>query len=136
MASDELRKVLQKSHDEVLRAVPEALKTEGFGVLTEIDVQETLKKKLGAEFRRYRILGACNPPLAKQALEHDLEIGRFLPCNVVVYEDDEKRTVVSAVDPRETVAAHGNAAMRELADTVRQKLARALTHLVQMESMR
>jgi len=129
MTNGDLRKVFAKSHEEVLRAVPEALKTEGFGVLTEIDVQDTLKKKLGADFRRYRILGACNPPLAKQALESDLEIGRFLPCNVVVYEDDAKRTVVSAIDPRETVAAHGDAAVRELAETVRQKLGRVLVQL-------
>ncbi len=125
-----MRKVLQASFDEALARIPEALKTEGFGVLTEIDVKETLKKKLDVDFRRYKILGACNPPLAKRALDADLEIGRFLPCNVIVYEDDQRRTVVSAVDPMQMVAqAPGDAALAELAMTVREKLARVIARL-------
>lgn len=115
------------SFEEARAKVTEALKTEGFGVLTEIDVQATLKKKLDVDFRRYRILGACNPPFARQALEADLEIGRFMPCSIAVYEDDERRTVVSAVDPTVSMVAAGDTpALRALAATVRDKLARAV----------
>ena len=125
-----LQRVLTTSFDDVLARMPEALKTEGFGILTEIDVQATLKKKLDADFRRYRILGACNPPFAKQALELDLEVGRFMPCSVAVYEDDAHNTVVSVVDPTQTLVLGGeSAAMRELAVSVREKLARALSRL-------
>jgi uncharacterized protein (DUF302 family) len=111
----------------VLAVIPEALKTEGFGILTEIDVKATLKKKLDVDFRRYRILGACNPPFAKEALDADLEIGRFMPCNIAVYEDDRRRTVVSAVDPMESMKSAGETpALRDLAAAVREKLARAV----------
>jgi uncharacterized protein (DUF302 family) len=127
---DPLRRVLGSSFDDVLARVPEALKSEGFGVLTEIDVKETLKKKLDVDFRRYKILGACNPPFAKQALDADLEIGRFMPCNVVVYEDDARRTVVSAVDPLQSMTAAGETpALRALATAVREKLGRAIARL-------
>ena len=125
-----LRRVLQTSFDETLAKMPEALKSEGFGILTEIDVKETLKKKLDADFRRYKILGACNPPFAKRALETDLEIGRFMPCSVAVYEDDQHRTVVSAVDPIQSMMAAGEApGLRELATEIRAKLGRALAKL-------
>ena len=124
---DTLRKVLDRDFDEVLAGIPEALKTEGFGILTEIDVKATLKKKLDVDFRRYRILGACNPPFAKKALDADLEIGRFMPCSIAVYEDDQHRTVVSAVDPMESMKSAGETpALRELATAVREKLARAV----------
>ncbi len=124
---DTLRKVLPKSFDEVLAKIPEALKSEGFGILTEIDVKETMKKKLDVDFRRYRILGACNPPFAKKALDADLEIGRFMPCSIAVYEDDQHRTVVSAVDPVVSMHSSGETpALRELATAVREKLARAV----------
>jgi len=124
---DALRKVLSSSYDDVLAKIPGALASEGFGILTEIDVQQTLKKKLDVDFRRYRILGACNPPFARQALEADLEIGRFMPCSIAVYEDDERRTVVSAVDPTVSMVAAGDTpALRALAATVRDKLARAV----------
>ena len=126
---NELKRTVPTSFDEVRAQIPEALKTEGFGVLTEIDVQETMKKKLGADFRRYRILGACNPPLAKQALDADLDIGRFLPCNVVVYESDAGTTVL-AVDPMSTVAAaKGDARMQSLATDVRGRLERVLERI-------
>jgi uncharacterized protein (DUF302 family) len=108
--------------DEALSRIPEALKAEGFGVLTEIDVQQTLKKKLDVDFRRYRILGACNPPFAHRALQRSLDVGMLMPCNVIVYEDDEGRAVVSAVDPMQTLAAQGDAEMRPLAEAVQQKL--------------
>lgn len=94
-----LRKQLTCSYDEALARVPEALKTEGFGVLTEIDVKQTLKNKLDVDFRPYKILGACNPPLAHQALSTTLEVGAMLPCNVVVYQGDDGRAVVHAIDP-------------------------------------
>jgi uncharacterized protein (DUF302 family) len=127
---DPLRRVLRSSFDEARLQIPEVLKTEGFGVLTEIDVQGTLKKKLGADFRRYTILGACNPSFAKQALEADLEIGRLMPCNVVVYEDDEHRTVVSAIDPVQSMAAAGETPeLRTMATAIREKLARAIGRL-------
>ena len=87
-----IQKTLDLGFDEALAKVPEALKAEGFGVLTEIDVQATLKKKLDVDFRRYRILGACNPPFAHQALQHSLDVGMLLPCNVIVYETDDRKT--------------------------------------------
>ena len=97
-------------------------------MLTEIDVRETLEKKLGVGFRQYKILGACNPPLAHQALSQKLEIGVMLPCNVIVYEGDDGRAVVTAVDPMQTVA-HEDPDLRGIAETVRGKLQRVLASL-------
>lgn len=128
-ASYGIRKVLARPFDEVLARVPAALQSEGFGILTEVDVRDTLKKKLGVEFRRYRILGACNPPLAHRALEAELEVGLMMPCNVVVYEEGTDRTAVVAVDPLQTMAAHGDPVLRELATAVRTKLEKALAQL-------
>jgi uncharacterized protein (DUF302 family) len=122
-----LRRVVSASYDDVLAQLPDALKSEGFGVLTEIDVRDTLRAKLGVEFRRYKILGACNPPLAYRALEAELAIGVMLPCNVVVYEDGDQ-TVVLAVDPMQTIAA-GSDKLRPIADEVRGKLARVLERI-------
>jgi uncharacterized protein (DUF302 family) len=124
-----IQKTLDLGFDEALAKVPEALKAEGFGVLTEIDVQATLKKKLDVDFRRYRILGACNPPFAHRALQHSLDVGMLMPCNVIVYETDDKKSVVSAVDPMQTMAAQGDPAMRPLAEQVRQKLQRVIDSL-------
>jgi len=129
VASLGIQKTLDMNFDDALARVPEALKAEGFGVLTEIDVQGTLKKKLDVDFRRYRILGACNPPFAHQALEHSLDVGMLMPCNVIVYETDEGRTRVSAVDPLQTMAAQGDPDMRPLAEAVRQKLQRVIDSL-------
>lgn len=123
------RRELKAGYDETLAKIPEALKAEGFGILTEIDVKETLKKKIGVDFRRYKILGACNPPLAHQALSAETEIGLMLPCNVIVYETDEGRTVVSAIDPTSTIASVGNPKLTELAEQVRDKLARVIASL-------
>jgi uncharacterized protein (DUF302 family) len=122
-----LRKTLRIGYDQALAKVPDALKTEGFGVLTEIDVRETLRAKLGADFRRYKILGACNPPLAHRALTAELDIGVMLPCNVVVYEEGD-HAVVIAIDPMQTIAA-GSDALRPIAAEVRDKLARVLERI-------
>ncbi len=130
MNTSAIRKVLRVTYEQALARVPEALKSEGFGVLTEIDVQSTLQQKLGIEFRRYKILGACNPPFANQALQIDLEAGLAMPCNVVVFEDDDRRAVVTAVDPTRTVAALGNnPKLVELATALKAKLIRALERL-------
>lgn len=124
-----IRKVLRATYDEALSRLPAALKSEGFGVLTEIDIQSTLKQKLGVDFRRYTILGACNPPFAHEALCAELEVGLMLPCNVVVYEDDDGHAVVLAVDPTKTMTATGNSKLAELAEAVKEKLSRALATL-------
>ncbi len=123
-----IRKDLSISFDEALARIPEALKTEGFGVLTEIDVAATLKAKLGVEFRRYKILGACNPTLAHEALGAMLEIGVMLPCNVVVYERDGGGATVIAVDPMQTMAAQ-DGALASIAEQVRSRLVRVLEKL-------
>ena len=125
-----LKRHFPGSFDEAIAAIPLALKSQGFGILTEIDVQSTLKAKLGADFRRYRILGACNPPFALQALEADIDAGLMLPCNVIVYEGDDGGVVIMAVDPNATVASTGNPSLVALAGTVREKLLLALDALV------
>jgi uncharacterized protein (DUF302 family) len=121
--------LVRATYDEALGRVPEALKSEGFGVLTEIDMQGTLKQKLGVDFRRYKILGACNPPFAHEALREDLVAGLLLPCNVVVYEAEDQRAVVMAVDPTQTVTATSNPNLAKLAERVKEKLARAISRL-------
>lgn len=120
-----MQKRTPSSFEDVLARIPELLKAEGFGILTQIDVKETLKAKLGVDFRRYRILGACNPSLAHRALSTVTEIGVLLPCNLAVWEGDDGKAVVAAVDPMQTIAAQ----MPELApvaEEVRQRLARVL----------
>jgi uncharacterized protein (DUF302 family) len=126
MTTFTMSKVVGSSYEQVLAKLPELLKSEGFGVLTEIDVKETLKKKINVDFRRYKILGACNPPLAHRALSAEIEIGAMLPCNVVVYERDDGKTTVAAIDPTKTIAAAGVPGLQEVAQAVREKLARVL----------
>jgi uncharacterized protein (DUF302 family) len=115
-------KTLQLSFDDAVERVTAALKAEGFGVLTEIDVKETLKKKLDVDFRKYRILGACNPTLAYQALQLEDKIGTMLPCNVLVQETDDGQVEVSAIDPIASMQAVDNPALGKVAETVRAKL--------------
>jgi uncharacterized protein (DUF302 family) len=122
-----IQKTVALDYDAVLAKLPDALKSEGFGVLTEIDVRDTLRAKLGVEFRRYKILGACNPALAHRALQTELGIGVMLPCNVTVYEEGEQ-TVVIAVDPMQTIAASDDR-LRPIAEEVRGKLTRVLDRL-------
>jgi uncharacterized protein (DUF302 family) len=114
-------------YEVVLAKLPDALKAEGFGVLTEIDVRDTLRAKLGVDFRRYKIVGACNPPLAHRVLQAELRAGVMLPCNVIVYEEGD-HSVVVAVDPMETFAASDDR-LRPIAQEVRAKLVRVLERL-------
>lgn len=129
MTTSGLRTTMAVGFDEALARVPAALAAEGFGVLSEIDVQATLAKKLGVDIRRYRILGACNPPFAHAALGIDLEAGLMMPCNVVVYEGDDGKAVVLAVDPTKSAAALGDPRLVELAIAVRDRLGRVLASL-------
>jgi len=121
-----LWKSLASPFDDALARLPEALAAEGFGVITRIDMRETMRQKLGVEFRRYQILGACNPKLALAALQADARVGAMLPCNVVLYEDDAGRAVLGAVDPMQSIGADGAPALREVAAEVRARLARVV----------
>lgn len=114
--------------DEAVEKTREALKTEGFGVLSEIRMDEKLKEKLGVDFRKYVILGACNPPLAYRTIQEDIEIGLLLPCNVIVYEGDEPgRSVVAVIDAEAMMSVVGDApVIVETAAEVNAKLTRAL----------
>ena len=111
--------------NQAVESVTAALKDEGFGVLTEIDVQATLKTKLDVDFRRYVILGACNPPLAHQALTTELDLGLLLPCNVIVYEDDGG-SVISIVDPLSMLGVVQNPELDRVADEARSRLQRVV----------
>lgn len=123
-----IRTTVNASYDETVPKVIEALKKEGFGVLTEINVKETIKKKLGKEFPKYIILGGCNPELAYQALTAETEIGLLLPCNVIVYEKEGK-TVVSAQDPEAALSIVGNPSVAPVAKRARERLVRAIESL-------
>ncbi|MCX2738395.1 DUF302 domain-containing protein [Pontibacter anaerobius] len=118
-----------KSFDEAVEQVTAELKKEGFGVLTEIDVKETLKKKIDIDFKKYKILGACNPHFAHKALQSEDKIGVFLPCNVVVEENENGDVEVSAVDPIASMAAAKNDALEGIAKEVQQKLKQVIDNL-------
>jgi uncharacterized protein (DUF302 family) len=121
---------LKTTFDDAVKRTREALAEQGFGVLTEIDLAATLRKKLGVEYRPYVILGACNPPLAHRALSAEPEIGLLLPCNVVVYEDEDPgRSVVLALDPVEAMELSDNASVRPIAQEVKRRLERVLDGL-------
>jgi uncharacterized protein (DUF302 family) len=117
-------------YEQALRRVTEALKAEGFGVLTTIDVKATLKAKLDIDFRRYVILGACNPPLARRALSEELEIGLLLPCNLIVYERDQGGSTVSAVNAMAAMSFTGNPALEPIAQEASARLERVLAAIV------
>lgn len=120
---------LRASFDDAVARTVAALKTEGFGIITEIDVQKTLHEKIGVAFRKYRILGACNPKLAHEALQLEDKIGTMLPCNVVVQELDNGAVEVAAVDPVASMQAIDNPRLKEAAAEVGEKLKRVITQL-------
>lgn len=113
-------------YEQAVERTRDALQREGFGILTEIDVQATLKKKLDVDFRKYLILGACNPPLAYRGFQAELDIGLLLPCNVIVYEEDAARSRVAILDPLVQLSITGRKDIEPLAHEARQKLERAL----------
>jgi uncharacterized protein (DUF302 family) len=115
--------------DEAIARTTQALKDEGFGIITEIDVKETLKKKLGVDFRRYKILGACNPALAHEALEIEDKVGTMLPCNVVVQEMGEGKVEVAAIDPLASMASIDNPELKTVANGVRERLRNVIASL-------
>ena len=118
--------VLDTSYEDAIVRVKNALKEEGFGVLTEIDVKETLKKKLDKEFRNYVIVGACNPPFAYRSLNADLDVGLLLPCNVIVYETDDGKAYIAAINPISALQIIQNQELRNIAGEVAAKLKRAV----------
>lgn len=124
------KKILKnKSFEEALEEVSRELKKEGFGILTEIDVKDTLKKKIDVDFKKYRILGACNPHFAHKALQAEDKIGVFLPCNVIVEENDQGEIEVAAVDPISSMSAAKNEELEEIAGEVQQKLKNIIANL-------
>lgn len=122
-------KTVAASMDDVVVKVAGELKKEGFGILTEIDVKETLKKKLNVDFKRYKILGACNPPFAYKALLAEDKIGTMLPCNVIVQEHSGGKVEVAAVDPVASMQAVGNTALQEIATEIREKLKKVIERI-------
>jgi uncharacterized protein (DUF302 family) len=129
MTSFGMSRQFTESFDQVAAKLPEALKTEGFGVLTTIDMQKTLKEKIGATFRRYTIFGACNPNIANEALGKYLEFGLMMPCNVLVYEDEGGKTTVRAIDPEQTFAPQMGPEGVRLAGLVKEKLKKAIERI-------
>lgn len=124
-----IRKILSCTYEEALPRVKEALSKQGFGVLTEIDVRATLEKKLDLDFNKYVILGACNPTMAYQTLQEEIEIGLLLPCNVIVYENAEKQTVVSAIDPVKMLEIVENENLTLNANKVKEMLKKVISFL-------
>lgn len=124
-----LGRTLSIDFDSAVTRTIEALKQEGFGVLTDIDVRETLKKKIDVDFPKYRILGACNPALAYEALKLEDKVGTMLPCNVVVRDTGDGRSEVAAIDPVASMQAIDNPALKRAAEQVRSKLERVVASL-------
>ncbi|MFB6200500.1 MAG: DUF302 domain-containing protein [Halorhabdus sp.] len=116
--------------DQVVETTIDELKDEGFGVLCDIDVRATFEEKLGEEFRQYRILGACNPGLAHEALTEEIELGALLPCNVIVYETHDGEITVSAVDPQQLVGIADDEALDSIANQVHDRFERVLASVV------
>ena len=124
-----IEKTTEYGFDKAIKIVTEELKKEGFGVLTEIDVQATLKKKLDVDFKKYQILGACNPPFAHEALKAENKIGAMLPCNVIVQELDNGKTEVAAVDPVASMQAVENDELSDIANEIRAKLEKVIENI-------
>jgi len=122
-------KTLDVTFDQAIRLITEALKTEGFGVISEINMHEKLKEKLGVDFKRYKILGACNPPLAYKALQAEEKIGTMLPCNVLVIEREQNKIEIAAVNPVASMQAITNPALGGVALEVTNKLKRVIDNL-------
>lgn len=123
------RAELNLPYAEAVEKVTIALKEEGFGVLSEIDIQATLKNKLDVDFQKYVILGACNPVLANQALKNELEVGLLLPCNVIVYESGEEKSIVSIIDPLVMLSIVAKPALKEIAAEAQERLKRVVSGL-------
>lgn len=121
-----LDRTVDASFEDAVEETTQALADEGFGVLCDIDVQHKLEEELDEDFRQYRILGACNPPLAQQALEEELKLGALLPCNVIVYETDDGAVGVSAVDPEELLSVVDNSELESIASEVQSRMERVL----------
>jgi len=119
-------KIVNAEFEDTIQKVTDELKKEGFGILTEIDVKETLKKKLDVDFKRYKILGACNPPFAYKALQAEDKVGTMLPCNVIVVEQEANKIEVAAVDPVASMQAIENPNLAEIADEIRKKLSKVI----------
>ena len=119
-------KVVDLSYEDAVRKVTEELKKEGFGVLTEIDVKATMKKKIDVDMKPYVILGACNPQFAYKALQVDKQVGVLMPCNVIVYVDDDDRTVVAAMEVQPVMGIVENPTLDEFAPVIREKIHTAI----------
>jgi uncharacterized protein (DUF302 family) len=124
-----IEKTVDGDFDAVVEMTKEALAKEGFGVLSEIDIQEKLKEKLGTDFRKYKILGACNPPLAYEALKNEDKIGTMLPCSVIVQDWGQNRIEVAAVDPSASMMAVNNPGLIEVAKEVKGRLMKVIEGL-------
>ncbi len=122
-------KIVDGEFSEVIENVKEELKKEGFGILTEIDVKETLKKKLDIDFRNYQILGACNPPFAYKALQAEEKVGTMLPCNVIVQENPDGKIEVAAVDPAASMQAINNPTLIKIARDIQHKLKKVISNI-------
>jgi uncharacterized protein (DUF302 family) len=122
-------KTMHIEFENAIVKITEELKKEGFGVLTEIDVKETLKKKLDVDFRKYKILGACNPPFAYKALQLEENIGVLMPCNVIIQEKEDGSILVSAVNPMESMQSVGNTQLADVAAEISEKLKRVIANL-------
>ena len=122
-------KTIAGSFDNAIQKVTEALKADGFGILTEIDIKATLKKKLDVEFYNYTILGACNPPFAYEALQVENKIGLLLPCNIIVQELTDGKIEVAAIDPVQSMQVVGNPELKVIAEQVRAKLSNVISNI-------
>jgi uncharacterized protein (DUF302 family) len=122
--------VLDASYEDAISRVRNSLKEQGFGILTEIDVKATLKQKLGIEFRKYIILGACNPPYAHRSLEADLDVGLLLPCNIIVYETDDGKAYVAAINPVSALEIIQSEELKAIAGEVSGRLKQVIQRVV------